>query len=85
MLIPFVDMSFCFFARMYFQYLSIQQRSYNKAFFSVSVPSTISMFPQCYPLKYKVQDLSCVIYKGICSCVETYVGETICDDVYSGI
>ena len=43
------------------------------------------MFPECYPLKYKVQHLSCVIYKGICSCVETYVGETICDDVYSGI
>ena len=43
------------------------------------------MFPQCYPLKYKVQHFSCVIYKGICSCVEAYVGETICDDVYSGI
>ena len=28
-------------------------------------------------LKDKVQHLSCVIYKGICSCGETYVGETI--------
>ena len=30
-----------------------------------------------FPLKDKVQHLSCVIYKGICSCGETYVGETI--------
>ena len=30
-----------------------------------------------FPLKEKVQQLSCVIYKGICSCGETYVGETI--------
>ena len=30
-----------------------------------------------FPLKYKVQYLSCVIYKGICSCGETNVGETI--------
>ena len=30
-----------------------------------------------FPLKDKVQHLSCVIYKGICSCRETYVGETI--------
>ena len=28
-------------------------------------------------LKDKVQHLSCVIYKGICSCGETYVSETI--------
>ena len=28
-------------------------------------------------LKDKVQLLSCVIYKGICSCGETYIGETI--------
>ena len=28
------------------------------------------------PLKDKAQHLSCVIYKGICSCGETYVGET---------
>ena len=28
-------------------------------------------------LKDKVQLLSCVIYKGICSCGETYAGETI--------
>ena len=28
-------------------------------------------------LKDKVQHLSCVIYKGICSCGETYVAETI--------
>ena len=39
-----------------------------------------------FPLTDKVQHLSCVIYKGICSCGETYVGETIrnckirCDD-----
>ena len=30
-----------------------------------------------FPLKDKVQHLSCVIYKSICSCGETYVGETI--------
>ena len=30
-----------------------------------------------FPLKDKVQQLSCVIYKGICSCGETYVGETL--------
>ena len=30
-----------------------------------------------FPLKDKVQHLSCIIYKGICSCGETYVGETI--------
>ena len=30
-----------------------------------------------FPLKDKVQHLNCVIYKGICSCGETYVGETI--------
>ena len=30
-----------------------------------------------FPLKDKVQHLSCVIYKGICSCGEVYVGETI--------
>ena len=30
-----------------------------------------------FPLKDKFQHLSCVIYNGICSCVETYVGETI--------
>ena len=30
-----------------------------------------------FPLKDKVQLLSCVIYKGICSCGEMYVGETI--------
>ena len=30
-----------------------------------------------FPLKEKVQQLSCVIYKCICSCGETYVGETI--------
>ena len=28
-------------------------------------------------LKDKVQHLSCVIYKGICSCGETFVGKTI--------
>ena len=28
-------------------------------------------------LKDKVQHLSCVISKGICSCGETYIGETI--------
>ena len=30
-----------------------------------------------FPLKDKVQHLNCVIYKGICSCGQTYVGETI--------
>ena len=30
-----------------------------------------------FPLKGKVQHLSCVIYKNICSCGKTYVGETI--------
>ena len=30
-----------------------------------------------FPLKDKVQHLSCVIYKGICLCEERYVGETI--------
>ena len=30
-----------------------------------------------FPLKDKVQHLSCVIHRGICSCGETYVGETI--------
>ena len=30
-----------------------------------------------FPLKDKVQHLSCVIYKGICLCGETCVGETI--------
>ena len=30
-----------------------------------------------FPLKDKVQHLSCVIYKVICSCGETNVGETI--------
>ena len=30
-----------------------------------------------FPLKEKVQHLSCVIYKSICSCGETYIGETI--------
>ena len=30
-----------------------------------------------FPLKDKVQHRSCVISKGICSCGETYVGETI--------
>ena len=30
-----------------------------------------------FPLKDKVQHLSCVISKGICSCGEKYVGETI--------
>ena len=30
-----------------------------------------------FPLKDKVHHLSSVIYKGICSCGETYVGETI--------
>ena len=30
-----------------------------------------------FPLKDKVQHFSCVIYKGICSCGETYVGKTI--------
>ena len=30
-----------------------------------------------FPSKDKAQHLSCVIYKGICSCGETYVGETI--------
>ena len=29
------------------------------------------------PLKEKLQHLSCVIYKGICPCGETYIGETI--------
>ena len=32
-----------------------------------------------FPLKDKVQQLRCVIYKGICSCGEKYVGETIRD------
>ena len=30
-----------------------------------------------FPLKDKVQHLSCVIYKGICSCGEAYVEEAI--------
>ena len=30
-----------------------------------------------FPLKDTVQHLSCVIHKGICSCGETYVGDTI--------
>ena len=30
-----------------------------------------------FPLKDKVQHLSCVIFKGICSCGETYFGEII--------
>ena len=30
-------------------------------------------------LEHKVQHLSCVIYKGICSCGETYVSEAIRD------
>ena len=30
-----------------------------------------------FPLKDKVQHLSCVIYKGICLCGERYVSETI--------
>ena len=30
-----------------------------------------------FPLKDNVQHLSCVIYKSICSCEETYGGETI--------
>ena len=30
-----------------------------------------------FPLKDKVQYLNCVTYKGICSCEETQVGETI--------
>ena len=29
--------------------------------------------------KYKVQHLSCVIYKGVCSCGADYIGETICN------
>ena len=30
-----------------------------------------------FPLKDKVQHLSCVTHKGICSCGETYAGKTI--------
>ena len=30
-----------------------------------------------FPLQDKVQHLSCIIYKGICSCGGTYIGETI--------
>ena len=37
----------------------------------------ICIFQLLFLLKDKVMHLSCVIYKGICSCGETHVGETI--------
>ena len=36
-----------------------------------------SKIQSLFPLKYKVWDLSCVTYNGICSCGENYVGEII--------
>ena len=37
----------------------------------------ISVIQWLFPLKDKVQHLNCVIFQGICSCGEVYVGETI--------
>ena len=51
--------------------------SFTSGKFNFNVVWNTRNIPSLFPLKDKVQHLNCVIYKGICSCGKTNVGETI--------
>ena len=50
---------------------------FTKDRFQVAIKWKTTQVKTLFPLKDKSIHPSCVIYKGTCSCAETYIGETI--------
>ena len=50
---------------------------FAKGRFEVAIKWKTRQVKTLFPLRYKSIHPSCVIYKGTCSCGETYIGETI--------
>ena len=50
---------------------------FTKVYFEGAIKRKTRQVKTLFPLKDKSLHPSCVIYKGTCSCGETYIGETI--------
>ena len=61
----------------YCEYFSNKLISFTSAKVKLNVLWNTHKVQSLFALKDKVRQLSCAIYKGICSCGETYVCETI--------
>ena len=61
----------------YYAYFINKLVSFPSGKVTFNVVWTARKIQSLFSLKDRVQHLSCIIYKGICSCGGTYVGETI--------